>query len=104
MKDFPMKLLFGLFLCLASSGCVLVAVPVAAAGAVAVTTVKTTGAIVTAPFDDDDEDEDEEREKKESRREKRNLEEVRRVETYYAEPARHVYPAPYGHPDLYPAR
>lgn len=87
-----LPLLFGLLLCLVSSGCAVVALPVAAVGAVAVTGVKTTGAIVSAPFDDDDDDEDDE-DSRDRRKRHRHHHEVYRAEVYEVDPA--VAPAYY---------
>lgn len=84
-----------ILLCAVSSSCSLVTVPVKTAGAIVTTTVKTTGTIVTAPFDRDN---DEDREEREVREKKLKREEVRRVNTYYEEPAPYALPGTYGEP------
>lgn len=43
-------LVLALLLCLATTGCSLVTVPVKTAGSIVTTTVKTTGEVITAPF------------------------------------------------------
>ncbi len=100
-----MKLPTGIILlCLAGSSCSLVTVPVKTAGAIVTTTVKTTGTIVTAPFGGED---DEDREDQEKREKKSRREEVRRVHTYYEEPAPYALPGTYTEPPppyAYPAR
>jgi hypothetical protein len=45
------SIIFLYVLCLTTSGCSLVTVPVKAAGGIVTTSVKTTGKVVTAPFD-----------------------------------------------------
>lgn len=91
-----MKISLSLFLlCVVTSSCSLVTVPVKTAGAIVTTTVKTTGTIVTAPFGGENE---EDREERESREKKRKREEVRRVNTYYEDPAPYPLPGTYGEP------
>ncbi len=90
-------------LCLASSSCALVTVPVKTAGAIVTTTVETTGTIVSAPFGGGKDDDEEEEKKARKKRGKR--EEVRRVDTYHEEPAPYARPAPYySDPYAYPGR
>lgn len=91
----PMKVSLSLILLCAVSSCSLVTVPVKTAGAIVTTTVKTTGTIVTAPFGGETE---EDREEREAREKKRKREEVRRVNTYYADPAPYPLPGTYGEP------
>ncbi len=64
------SILYTYALCLMTSGCSLVTVPVKTAGAIVTTTVSTTGKVVTAPFNAIGRDKDSKEEEKEKEKEK----------------------------------